>query len=352
MSVRTSVVACAATGVLVLGACGGPDSPAGTPGASGSGGEVAVVATTTMWADVADQVLACADAGTVESLTPIGADPHDFSPSSQDVVTLVSADLVIANGLGLEEGLESSLDAARADGTRILELAPQLDPMPFGGAADADDHAADDPSDEDHSDQDDPSDGAHSDEGLADADHSDEDHSGDDPHVWMDASRAAKAASLIGAELAELTGDAGFATCGQSVESELEELDREVSSTLSAVPPQRRILVTDHDALEYLATAYGFTVAGTVIPGGSTLAEPSSAELAQLAATVREARVPAVFANTANPQALVDALASEAGDVAVVELYIGSLGPPGSGAETYQGFMATNAQRISDALAG
>ena len=116
--------------------------------------------------------------------------------------------------------------------------------------------------------------------------------------------------------------------------------------------PEKRILVTDHDALEYFAAAYGYEVAGTVVPGGSTLAEPSSAELAALAATVQAAGVPAIFANVANPQALVDALAAEAGDVEVVELYIGSLGPAGSGADTYQTMMTTNAQRISDALAG
>lgn len=323
MSVRASVGAYAATGLLLLSACGGAEeSPAGNPGSGGSAGGLSVVATTTIWADVADQVVTCAGGAAVESLTPLGADPHDFSPSSQDVATLVFADLVIANGLGLEEGLGSSLKAARADGTRVLELAPQLDPRPFGGADEADGDGAGD------------------------------DHSGDDPHVWMDPARAAKAAALIGAELAELTGEARFATCGQSVESELRALDQDVAVTLAAVPPQRRILVTDHDALEYLAAAYGFTVAGTVIPGGSTLAQPSSAELAQLAATVRQAGVPAIFANTANPQTLVDALAGEAGDVAVVELYIGSLGPPGSGAQDYQGFMTTNAQRISDALAG
>ena len=62
--------------------------------------------------------------------------------------------------------------------------------------------------------------------------------------------------------------------------------------------------------------------------------------------------MPAIFANTANPQALIDALASEVGDIEVVDLYVDSLGEPGSGADTYQGMVRTNAQRISDALAG
>jgi zinc/manganese transport system substrate-binding protein len=98
--------------------------------------------------------------------------------------------------------------------------------------------------------------------------------------------------------------------------------------------------------------ASSLEVAGTVIPGGATLAEPSSAELAALTATVEETGVPAIFANTANPQALVEALASEVGDIAVVDLYVDSVGTPGSGADTYQGMVTTNAQRISAALAG
>ena len=126
----------------------------------------------------------------------------------------------------------------------------------------------------------------------------------------------------------------------------------EVAATLATVPEDQRILVTDHDALGYLAAAYGYTVAGTVIPGGSTLAEPSSAELAELTATVQQTGVPAVFANTTNPQALIDALASEAGAIEVVALYVDSLGEPGSGADTFQGMVRTNAQLISDALDG
>ena len=121
---------------------------------------------------------------------------------------------------------------------------------------------------------------------------------------------------------------------------------------LAAVPTDRRVLVTDHDALGYFADAYDFEVAGVVIPGGSTLAEPSSAELADLVQTIDAEGVSAVFSNTANSTALVDAVATEAGtQVEVVELFIGSLGSPGSGADTYAGMVTTNAQLIADALA-
>lgn len=338
MRSRARLVIPAVAGALLSTACAS-DTPGGASVAvsGGPGMDVSVVATTTVWADIATDIVQCAGGARVPSLTPVGADPHDFSPSSQDIATLVSADLVVANGLGLEEGLAPSVESARADGAHVLELAEQLDPMPLSddGGPWKDEHAKDEDAEAGHSED-------------ADAEPG---HSGLDPHVWLDAARVAKAATLIGAELAQLTGDRRFEECAGDVEAELADLDDQVSTTLATVAEPRRILVTDHDALDYLAAAYGYTVAGTVIPGGSTLAEPSSAELAELAETVRRAQVPAIFANTANPQALVDALAAEVGDVEVVELYVGSLGEPGSGADTYAGFMTTNAERISQALA-
>ncbi|HSO03816.1 MAG TPA: metal ABC transporter substrate-binding protein, partial [Candidatus Limnocylindrales bacterium] len=291
--------------------------------ASGSAGSgAAIVATTTIWGDITRQIVDCAGAGQVTTLMPVGADPHDYAPSSQDVAAMVGADLVVANGLGLEEGLQKSIESAQQDGANVFEVAPLLDPIPFGAE------------------------GEHSDE------EGEEDHSGEDPHVWLDVTRAATAAALIGAELAEVTGDGAYTQCGEDLEAELTTLHEAVAATLATVPEDARILVTDHDAFGYFADAYGFTVAGVVIPGGSTLAEPSSAELAELTATVRESGVGAIFANTANPQALVDALASEVGDIEVVPLYVGSLGGPGSGAETYQDMMTENAQLISEALRG
>lgn len=310
-------------GLLALAGCSTADQQ-DSGQAAASGARVRAIATTTVWGDITGQVIECVGVGEVSTLMPIGADPHDFSPSSQDVAAMVSADLVIANGLGLEEGLEQSLASVQADGTNVLEIAPQLEPLPFTGDDDA--HAED------------PAAG--------------DDHSGDDPHVWLDVARTARSAALIGAELTRTTGNPDYAECGTLLEGELMILNDEVAATLARVPADQRILVTDHDALGYLAAAYGYTVAGTVVPGGSTLAEPSSAELAALTGTVQETGVPAIFANTADPQALVNALASEVGDVAVVDLYVGSLGAPDSEAGTYQQMMTTNADRISDALAG
>lgn len=325
MGRRATAAILAGLVALLMSGCASSDS-----GSGDSPDGATVVATTTVWGDVAGQIVACADSGEVTTLMPIGADPHDYSASSQDVATMVAADLVIANGLGLEEGLGATLDSARSDGATILEVAPLLDPMPFG---------------EDEGEE-------HAGEETAVGEAQDEHSHSQDPHVWLDVARVATAAGLIGDTLAEATGDAAFRECGQSLQAELTALDGEVAATLAAVPADMRVLVTDHDAFGYFAEAYDFTVAGTVIPGGSTLAKPSSEDLADLVETVKRSGVPAIFANLANPQALVDALATEVGDLEVVPLYEGSLGGPGSGADTYQGMMRTNAERIAAALAG
>ncbi len=314
MGRRAASIATTLGAVLLLTGC---SAPAGDPDEA-----VSVVATTTIWGDITGEVVDCVGTGSVTTLLPIGADPHDYAPSSQDIVSTVTSDLVVANGLGLEEGLDDSLRAARADGAAVFEVAEALDPLPFDGQA------------------------GHS-ESTEDID-----HEGDDPHVWLDAQRAARGAALIGTRLTEVTGDEAYADCGRQVQADLLAVDDEVTRLLAPIEASDRVLVTDHDALGYFAAAYGFQIAGTVVPGGSTLAEPSSEELADLARTIREAGVPAVFANTANPDALVSALADEVGDVDVVDLYIGSLGEPDGSAGTYAGLMITNAQRISDALAG
>jgi zinc/manganese transport system substrate-binding protein len=295
-------------GMLTLAACG-------TSNDEGSSG-VSVVVTTTFWGDVAEQIVG--DDGTVEVLMPVGSDPHDYQPSSGQAAHMHEADLVIANGLGLEEGLEDVLDAAVADGVNVYELAPNLEPIPFG-----------------------------------DEDHEDEDHQHGDlnPHVWFDPIRVSQAAQAIADELRGIAPDVDWQSRADDYASEMETLDDQITDLVATIPGDRLKLVTNHDALGYFADRYGFEIVGVVIPGGSTLAEPSSAELATLVATIQQSDVPAIFAETTDPSAVADAVAAEVdNDVAVVELYTGSLGQEGSGAETLADMLLTDAQRIAGAL--
>lgn len=278
--------------------------------AGNDGAELSVAVTTTPLGDVARNLVR--DDGVVEVLLPIGADSHSYQPSSQQVAVLHGSDLVVSNGLGLEEALHDVLKAAEADGVNVFEVAPLLDPIPF-----ADDHG----------------------------------HEGLDPHVWHDPVRMAEAARLIAAELAAIDPSVDWVGRAEEYAAQLTQADADVTTILASIADQRRTLVTNHEAFGYFAARYGFQIIGVVIPGGSTLADPSSADLADLVEIVRREQVPAIFAETSQPTSLAEAVAAEVGGgVEVVELYSESLGEPGSGADTLVGMLISNATLIADAL--
>ncbi|AJE33653.1 heavy metal ABC transporter substrate-binding protein [Corynebacterium humireducens NBRC 106098 = DSM 45392] len=338
MRARTTIgLAIASVTALTLSAC----SDAGKGGATtAAGDDISIVATTTPLGSVVEQIATCAG-GTASTLMPVNADPHQFSASSAQVADMVKADLVVANGLGLEGGLDASLQQVAADGTEVFPVAEHVDPLPWG----ADDHGDHEGHDE-HADHDE-----HEGHGENDG-HEGHAHGEFDPHFWLDASRMATAAQTIGDKVADLTGNEKWATCGAEISDELTALDDEIRDALADIPEERRVIVTDHQAYGYFNKAYDFHSAGVVIPGGSTEAQPSSQELAGLADVIRAENVPVIFTNAAVNQRLVDALAAEVGgEVKVVSLYEGSVGPKDGPAADYQGMMRENARLISEALA-
>lgn len=272
---------------------------------SEEGEQLQIVATTGIWGDVTENV--ATDGPVVSVLIPSGQDPHDYQASAQQLAQLITADLVVANGLDLEEGLSDVLEAARDDGANVLFLGESLDPLAFASSG----------------------------EGL-------------DPHVWMDARRVAVAAGLIADALNEIDPDARWGSAADNYASELQQADSAIELALADVT--NRALVTNHDALGYFADAYEFEIIGTVIPGGSTMGDPSSAEVAALVDVISATGVPAIFAESTEPATLAETIASEVGDVAVVELYTGSLGEPGSDADSLIGMLMVNAERIAGAL--
>ena len=353
---RTSLLSAGvAATVLVLASCSPttPDEPADASAETSSTTAQAqdapsVVVTTTVLGSVVGEILTCAvgDDSSMTVLMPIGADPHDFQASSAQVALMAGADLVVVNGLGLEEGVLDAVENIEADGVSVLEIASLIDPLPFG-----DDHGDEKGDEESHDDYSDEEEHSEEEDHSEEESHDDHGHGDFDPHFWFDMERMALATELIGAELA-LDGDESFASCGESVAAEIRATEAVVADALSSVPEANRVLVTDHDALGYLAERYDYDVVGVVIPGGSTLGDPNSSELAQLVATIEDEGVRAIFGNTADSPALLETLAGEVGgNVQVVELFVGSLGGPGSGAESYALMMTTNATRIASALA-
>lgn len=294
--VRLGSSLAATAALLVAGACGGDDSAADEG--------PYVVATTAIWADVVRQV-ACDGTFEVRTLLPAGTDSHAAEPSLRDREVLDGAALVVANGLGLEERLDDTLSTVEDAGVPVVRIGDHVEAL------------ADDPT---------------------------------DPHVWFDPTRVRAAVPVLGEALVAAGGDREqIASCVVAARDDLDVLDADVEATLAAVPDERRMLVTNHDSLGYLADRYDFTVLGSILPSTSTLTEASPGQLEELGDAIAAEGVPAIFTETISGTDDAEALADRLG-VDVVELYTESLGEPGSGVETYADFMRFDARAIADAL--
>ena len=349
-----------------------------------SGDVPTIVVTTNILGDVVSE--AVGSAADVITIMPVGADPHDFQASAQEVDAIMNADALIVNGGSFEEGLLDVIESAEAEGVPTFEALSVVSTIEFGeGGHDHSDeeHSEEDHSDEEHSDEEKDEEHDHSDEEHSDEEHSDEekddehdhsdedhsdeekddehsdddhahDHSGDDPHFFTDPMRMADAVQgiveFLQAELAFADAAAVTATTEAYVAS-LTDLDAEVAALVDSVPEANRVLVTNHEVFGYFADRYGFEVVGAVIPSGSTTDSASAGELAELAEVIEAEGVPAIFSDTSSSDELVQTLADEVGDISVVELFTESLGDADSEGATYLDMVRSNAERISAALA-
>ena len=188
----------------------------------------------------------------------------------------------------------------------------------------------------------------HDDHGHEGHDH---DHGTHDPHFWFDPLRVKVAVNEIAAQLSAIDPGSASVYYQNAAEygKELDELHAWIEEQVGAVAPERRLLVTSHDAFTYLALAYGFEIVGLVIPSLATHVEPSAEHLAGLVEVVRERGVPALFGETTVSERLAQAVARETG-AKLFRLYSGSLGPEGSGADTYLGMVRANIETIVEAL--
>ena len=177
------------------------------------------------------------------------------------------------------------------------------------------------------------------------------DHGLYDPHFWFDPIRVKIAVNEIATRLSAI--DPGNASVYFQNASEygeqLDELHAWIQDQVGMVAPERRLLVTSHDSFAYFAELYGFEIVGLVIPSLSTHVEPSAEHIAELVDAIREHDVPALFGETTVSERLAQAVARETG-TQLFRLYSGSLGPAGSGADTYLGMVRTNVEVIVGAL--
>ncbi len=175
-------------------------------------------------------------------------------------------------------------------------------------------------------------------------------HGLEDPHYWFDPIRVKIVVNDIAARLSVLDPDRGdmYRANAEAYNAKLDELHSWTEQQVSTLPEENRLLVTSHDSYGYFANLYGFEIIGVVL-STTTDVEPSAGDLADLVEEVKEEGVPVVFGETTVSERLANAVAKESG-AELVRLYSGSLGPSGSGADTYIDMVRTNVGRIVEGL--
>ena len=288
------------TSMFAVAACGGRDeTEAGTR----------IVVTHAVLGSVVTEMVG--DRGEVTVLVPNGTDPHDWEPSAKDIERLNDADLVVANGLGLESNLDEALQVAQEAGVPVVRATDHVEVL-AGEAHDEDGHEED----------------AH-------------DHDAGDPHFWTDPQAMLAVVDALATELDSI-GIGGVDVA--AFEAELTALDAEVRSLLAPVTDRR--LVTGHESLGYFAHRYDFVLVGAVVPSLSTDADATAADLADLKRAIVDAGVTTIFTELGTPADVARAIAEETG-ARVVEISTHLVPQDG----TYRSFMLRLASTIADALA-
>ncbi|MFG1706616.1 metal ABC transporter substrate-binding protein [Nonomuraea sp. M3C6] len=296
--------------LLASAACGGTAVPATQAQAT-----IAVVATTTQVADMARQV--GGDAVRVTQLLKPNVDPHHFDPSPADLQSLATAQVVVENGVGFEPWLDEAVASAGYNGP----VADTSQGVTLREGQEGHEH------------------GQH------------------DPHIWHSAVNAKIMVANIEKAFAQAdpAHAAAYAQRRKAYEAEFDRLDGWIKQRIATIPEANRKIVTNHDAFGYYLDRYGLTFVGAIIPSFDTSAEVTGKDLADLVAAVQKAGVRAIFSESTLPPKTAQALATEAG-VKVVggenSLYGDSLGPAGTGADSYLGMMRHNTEVIVGALGG
>jgi zinc/manganese transport system substrate-binding protein len=272
-----------------------------------SDGRLRVLASTTFLADITQNI--AGDRVQVDSLLPFGADPHAYQAAPADVARIEESNLLILNGLDYETFIKSLLK--NAGGKRLtVEATAGISPRKDAG-----------------------------------------NEHGIDPHMWLDPNLAVRYVENIrdgliqvdpnGAQIYKINADRYIA--------QLNELDRWIVEQVNTIPAERRLLVTNHEAVGYFAERYGFKVVGAVIPSMSTEAGTSAKEMAALIEQIKATGAPAIFLDKVENPKLANQIAAETNVKVVNDLYLESL-TKGAPAATYIDMMKHNITRIVDGL--
>jgi len=245
----------------------------------------------------------------VDSLLPIGTDPHAYQAAPADVAKIAESDLLILNGLEYEHFIESLLK--NAGGERlIIEATTGLRPEEDAG----NEHEV-------------------------------------DPHMWLDPNLVVTYVENIRDGLIEVDLDGAeiYKTNADAYIAQLKDLDAWIVEQVNTIPIERRLLVTNHEALGYFAERYGFEIVDTILPSFSSEASASAQEIASAIESIKSSGAPAIFLGEGETPDLANQIAEETGVKVVNDLYLESL-THGAPAATYIEMMKYNVSRIVDGL--
>ena len=322
-----------------------------------------IVASFTILEDVVKNIVG--DSADVDTLVPVDADPHAYTPTPSDLAKISDADVVFVNGALLEQGLLKTIESSAK---MVVPVSECVDILPFGSAA----QTPVTPEPTDTSDSTAQRCASHVSEldklGVTALSYpvaplgqlyainctagSGESQDGNcDPHVWFNPYNVELWALTIRDTLSALNPDRAdmYAIFAHAYVVQLEMLKKSLNAQVDQLAPEKRVLVTDHDALGYFAATFGFKIVGMVVPSTSTDAEPSAQQIAGLIDTIKAQHVPAVFAGVSVNPALAQQVADEAG-AHFYTLYTESLTESSGKAPTYIDMMNTDMQTIVKSL--
>ncbi len=269
--------------------------------------EARVLASTTLLADIAQNV--AGNRLQIESVLPVGADPHSYQYTPQDVTKVTDIELLILfDNENYELFLEPLLYAA--DGN-----------MEFVYAS------------------------------VGVGKRTDFELGGFDPHIWLDPNNIIVCVENIREGLAHLDPDgaAEYKSNADAYIAELQALDEWILEQVNQIPAEQKLLITNHESLGYFADRYGFTVVGSVLNNFSADASPSAQQMADLIDQIKASGATAVFLDAGDNPALAQQIADETGVRVVTDLHLESL-TDSAPAATYVDMMKYNVMQITSAL--
>ncbi len=313
-------------GMLLLGGCNGTSQPGSVSAETSTGAIEApqtrqypyqVVTTCGMVTDIVRQV--AGDKANVMGLMGEGVDPHLYKPTRNDVRELMGADVVFYSGLSLEGRMGDNFTSLARGGKPVYAITEGIDP----------DFLREPPEFAGHF----------------------------DPHVWMDVSAWSECVAFVAKALGEYDpANADFyITNAEAYREELVKLDDYARQSIATIPPERRVLVTAHDAFGYFARAYTIDVRS--VQGLSTESEAAVQDINKLVQFIVDKKIPAIFVESSvsekNVRAIIEGAGQQGWDVKIGgELFSDAMGKPGTYEGTYIGMIDHNVTIITRALGG